>query len=75
VGCVKTKANHEHEKPLYKEAVTVQLGRAETCLAEFPSSYSYYWKVATGDKYGAAILKELQILNNVIGNHLKDMTA
>ena len=69
-GCVKAKVSHERRKPLYKEAVTVQLRGVEACLTEFPSSY--YRNVATGDKYGAVILKELQISNIIIGTHIKD---
>ena len=72
-GCVKAKVNHERSKPLYNETVTVQLRKAEACLTDFPSSY--YRKVATDDKYGAAILKEVQILIDILGTHLKDMIA
>ena len=57
--------------PLTKEKLLKQLQEAEKAIDSFPRSY--YCVISSGDRFGEAILKELEICRQIMGEHYRGM--
>ena len=70
---ISSKACRGKLEQLTKEEVRKQMDKAGDCLHAFPSSF--YNRNKNGDRYGEALLIQIETMIDIIGSHLDEMYA